>query len=343
MSEMLLDGPRGRRLCLEYACRDPRLADLVSSYAFHHRDERSTVIAFDDGERAPIPDPGVGDIADVLAAASAAPLDDVALAAALRATVDVARYWQEPDTLDGLCSDPRVIGALSPLARDLLRHAGGRWNRERSEEQWAVQWRRPEATGPLAHDAAGALAAWDADMRAQEESAREEWPSDPTARLSGEWWSVPVRLLSTRGGIDAALDLVEDSLGEEVATVVPVVGSGRTLEIRGAADWAALCRRYPVEVTASRRHDWFRTTGRDGRWLVPDWGRVAHEWEAVHLTTLGYLAGATRAITVDDEYASVIAGWEPDSTIWLADAVVESGDRQEWRRDHPDAAWTRVA
>ncbi len=341
LSEPLLDGPRGRRLCLDYASRVPHVAELLGFYAFHHLDERSTAIAFTDGEPVPIPDPSVEDIAEALASASGAPVDDAALAASLRVTVDVARYWQEPDTIDRLAAEPPIIEALRPLARELVAHAGSTWSRERSEQQWAVRWHLRDGAGPLVPNTGFTLEKWDAGLRAEEERAKQEWPIDPTSRFTGEWWSVPVWLLSTRGSIAGALDLVEDAFGDEVATIIPVSGTGRTLEIVGPSDWASLCRRYPLEVTASHRHDWYRTTGRDGRWLQPDWWRIAQEWDAVHLTTHGYLTGATRAIDVDDEYASVIAGWAPDSTIWLTDRAVESGPRQHWTREHSDAAWTR--
>ncbi|MNL69614.1 hypothetical protein D3C87_1944960 [compost metagenome] len=96
-----------------------------------------------------------------------------------------------------------------------------------------------------------------------------------------------------------------------------------------------------MEVTASRRHDWFRVTGRDGRWLIPDWERVAQRWDAVHLTTLGYLSSATMLIDIDSEYATVIAGWGPDSTIWLTDAAREwSEPRQQWNRLDHENSWT---
>ena len=32
---------------------------------------------------------------------------------------------------------------------------------------------------------------------------------------------------------------------------------------------------YPRDVTASRRHDWNGWTGREGRWILPDWRSVA--------------------------------------------------------------------
>lgn len=199
--------------------------------------------------------------------------------------------------------------------------------------------RRPDAApdGP-----ADLLAEWKKHRVAEEKSARLERPSDPHANWSGTWWSVPTELLTTRGTIAHALDLVEDSMGWEEAVVIPVRGSGRTLEIRTRDDWAALCRMYPLEVTASTRHDWFRVTGRDGRWLIPDWTRLAEDWDAVHLSPLAYLRSATMLIEVDDEYASVIAGWAPDSTIWLTDVAGEwDAPRQHWVHPDDDTGWIR--
>jgi hypothetical protein len=112
------------------------------------------------------------------------------------------------------------------------------------------------------------------------------------------------------------------------------------LEIRTPADWTSLCSEFPLDVTASRRHDWFRTTGRDGRWVIPDWERVAEEWDAVHLTVLGYLSGAGRALPVSPDTATVIAGWDPDSTLWLTDVAREwEGPRQSWHRAPHDQSW----
>lgn len=64
--------------------------------------------------------------------------------------------------------------------------------------------------------------------------------------------------------------------------------------------------------------------------MVPDWEQVAGQWDAVHLTTLGYLSGATRALPVDTDTATMIAGWNPDTTIWLTDTIREWDEpRQE--------------
>jgi hypothetical protein len=48
----------------------------------------------------------------------------------------------------------------------------------------------------------------------------------------------------------------------------------------------------------------------------------------------GYLAAAGTAIDVDDDTASVIAGWAPDETYWLTDAVDFNGDFRTWLCDN---------
>jgi hypothetical protein len=159
-------------------------------------------------------------------------------------------------------------------------------------------------------------------------------------------WSTPSGVLATTGemgdGTPAGVRLVEDSLGWREVRAIPVRGTGRVLEIRGIDEWAELCRRHPLDVTASRRHDWYQATGRDARWVIPDWSLVAREWDAVHLPVEGYLTCAGRAIRVDDEHSSVIAGWSPDTTYWLTDAARVTGDPVTWRQDRRDGTLRRA-
>ncbi len=114
------------------------------------------------------------------------------------------------------------------------------------------------------------------------------------------------------------------------------------LEIHGPDDWAQLCRRFPLEVTAQKRHDWYRTTGRDGKWVLPDWRAVAEVYGGVHLTVAGYLAAAGTAIDVDGDTASVIAGWAPDETFWLTDDVHADGDIVDWVRVTNTETWSEA-
>jgi hypothetical protein len=291
---------------------------------------------------------GSGTSLDQLAAALTA-LDSTGLTGAkiqlaLERSVDTARYWQPPDGEDVLAALPAVREALLPLAEQVLSAPGVRWWAEdRGTEQWAIDWRPADDPAPLPRDQHRALMTWGQRERAEEEQAARDRPRDPHAPWSGWWWSLPPGLLRTVGHLPAGLSLVEDSLGWLEATAIPVRGVGKTLEIRTPEDWMDLCRRFPLEVTASRRHVWFNTTGRDGRWVIPDWEQVAAEWDAVHLTGLGYLRGAGRALPVDARTATVIAGWDPGSTLWLTSVPREwEGPRQAWVRAGQGDPWDRV-
>lgn len=366
-TEAFLIGPRARRLCLELvadlAGDDPvqsvrrvlfelaYAADVAAGASV----SRLTFVADGDPSEdaitapAPEPEPSIDALAARItrAAEQGHGVEPDAVAEALRCSVDVARYWQAPDGEDIVAADPRVRRALTPIAeRVLCLPSSSWWERPRTTQQWSVEW---EAIGDGApfDPAPGAAAAWSERTRLGEERSRGDRPADPTANFSGEWWSHPWGAPHSTGelpdGTPAGVSLVEDSLGWELALAVPVAGGGRTRELRDAEDWAHLCRAYPLEVTASRRHDWYRTTGRDGRWLLPDWARVASDWDAVHLTAWCYLTAATREIVVDDEYSSVIAGWGPDETYWLTGLVREvEGPRVQWRRPRNDVTWRRV-
>lgn len=343
--ESLLEGPRARRLCLELAMElDPDIRLMVFQLGYDLDSGRGksrvplTAASPDDAGTPP-----AAASPEVLAAAlgdlDPAGLDDWRVQAALERAVDAARYWQPPDGEDVLAGLPLVRVALRSLADRVLGTQGlDWWGESRGVEQWAIDWRSGADPAPLPKHLS--LAEWSRRERAEETQAARERPSDPNAPWSGWWWSVPQGIVRTVGRIPAALSLVEDSLGWELAAVIPVRGAGRTLEIRTPQDWTSLCRRFPLEVTASRRHVWFSATGRNDRWVIPDWELVAAEWDAVHLTVLGYLNGAGRALPVSPGTATVMAGWDPDSTIWLTDLVREwDGPRQSWHRAPQDASW----
>ncbi len=88
-------------------------------------------------------------------------------------------------------------------------------------------------------------------------------------------------------------------------------------------------------MTASKRTDWYHTTGRDGRWFIPDWSEVVTEYDAVHFSVHGYLSTPGIAIPLgDNDCATVLAGWNPDATRWLdLAAIAVDGDPVEWSWD----------
>jgi hypothetical protein len=116
--------------------------------------------------------------------------------------------------------------------------------------------------------------------------------------------------------------------------------AARIYEVSGSAQWAELVTRYPMEVTNYRRHDWWRATGWDGRWLIPDFTAVATDYDAVHVTVMGYLATAWCALPVDDA-CTVLAGWNPDQTYWLTDVRTAIRPSTNWiKLDDRPLGWT---
>jgi hypothetical protein len=172
-------------------------------------------------------------------------------------------------------------------------------------------------------------------------------PSDPSANWSGRWWSAPAlsqlpsttRALSGLGAVRLAV--VEDRQGWTGANCWPLEAHRRstTYEISGPDRWADLVANHPIEVTWSRRHDWWRVTGWAGTWMIPDWEAVAADYDAVHLTVGGYLTTAGRVLTAGDA-RTLLAGWDPDQTYWLTDVLRLTGQITRWSTEgHGPLGW----
>lgn len=369
-AETLLDGPRGRRLVLEWvktraehACEYQRLREVLFDAAYvQGRDRGHSVTLFGPGaprlERSVTPPSAVAaaleDIPDPL------PPTAGELRTALRASVDSAMYWQDRDGDDHVAADTRVIAALERFAAVIVGSplTEGWSSTVDSAHQVAISWEpvpeHPTPPPPDPRPALAILAAWRAGTIDDDLRARRERPSDPAARYSGSWWSIPPRALprSTGSPVDdrpAGLEFVEDAFSWRGAEVRPVrVPDGlRVVELRAPEDWAALCRAYPLDVTSEKRHDWDRVTGRDGRWVIPDWAAVARDFAGVHLTVAGYLRCAGVAIEVglsgvlSGTAATVLAGWNPDETCWFVDAVDVVDEPERWVMDDW-GSWSRA-
>ncbi|MGW9802832.1 hypothetical protein ACUW6W_000919 [Micrococcus sp. 093350064-1] len=86
-------------------------------------------------------------------------------------------------------------------------------------------------------------------------------PADPTANRYGIWWSIPVAIVASVSQVPAGLDLIGDDSGAGTAAVTPWNDVGRTYKVTSPGDRARLWRSVPLDVSASRRHDWHRVTG----------------------------------------------------------------------------------
>ncbi|MDI9977495.1 hypothetical protein [Rhodococcus sp. IEGM 1307] len=351
-AESLLAGPRGRRMLLAYARDAERTlhsefrsdsfdhAVFLASYHLESGREGARVLFGPGAEEARRTVLTADDVAHRLSQVPLPEVTAVALRSALADAVDAARYWQDPDGEDILVDTEPVRRELRRVAEHIARSPHAQWwTTPAATDQWSVGWSEDD-TDPVDSTTTELLRDYRDRTAAEEVRAERDRPADPSANWSGWWWSTPPTRCSSRrlfDGTPAGLWFVEDSMGWERAITrrMNIPAGARVYEVDGAQAWAELCRQFPVEVTAQKRHDWYRTTGRSGRWVIPDWPRLSERYEGVHLTVAGYLAAAGTAIAVDTDTdtdtASVIAGWAPDDTYWLTDTVnLDSDDSRTW-------------
>lgn len=339
----LLAGPRGRRLC--WSVLWLAMIDAPGAPAW----ERVWAAAYAGDLSAHAED--LAGLAPTAAAWLDGAAGDLALLPALGDAVEAAMYWQPPDEFDQALGSETARQALGPVARALADSPATRWWADpvALDSQICVQWPGMADRSRPPTDVRGELAAW-LSAEVEEEAGAVERPADPAANYSGHWWSTPAHSMlvaTTRAlpGIGAVgLALVEDRLDWREARCLPVTPprDARVCEIAGPDDWARLVGRYPFDVTRSRRHDWWRAAGWAGTWVIPDYAAVAVDYDGIHLTVLGYLTTAGRALPVDDA-RTMLAGWDPDKTYWLTDSVAFSGEATRWAlADDDPARWLQA-
>jgi len=227
--------------------------------------------------------------------------DQLTLLAALVEPVGTAMYWQEPDDVDHALSAREVQGALLPVAQAVTIAPEARW------------W-----TSPIAASSQQYV----------------EWP--------GEHGGPPALTATAAEVASWRSATIEDGFDHRNARCWPLAPrpGTRICEISSPADWTQLAGRYPLDVSRSRRHDWWRATGWAGKWLIPDFAAVALDYDAVHLSVAGYLTTAGRALAVNDG-RTVLAGWDPDRTFWLTGVLAASGPATDWLElDEGPLGWT---
>ncbi|WP_157884047.1 hypothetical protein [Arthrobacter alpinus] len=356
----LLSGPRGRRLCLELAgliaaqdAVEPweggfAHARFYVAYELDPGRGQSVILARGDAAQ---PKFTSAEVAALLDAVSLSTPPENVLLQALVETASTARYWQEPDGEDKLAATPEMRRALIRFAQAIVEspHAS-RWTDPIVVDgQWIVTLtEEPPRPRPESGPAAEALEQARLNLILEEFTAARDRPADPTGNWSGTWWSRPEGVTGSTSAMPEqgplGLWLVEDGIGERAATIEKLDAPTRphVYEIDSPDAWAQLCREQPITVTCSKRHDWYRTTGRSGAWVMPDWSRLQETYDGVHLSLGGYLRTAGQAIPVSEGFATVLAGWDPDTTYWLRVVAPIPGTRQAWERDREDL-WSAVA
>lgn len=232
-----------------------------------------------------------------------------------------------------------AAATLLPVAGSLAAAPAAQWWWEppdRNHQRWLGTGGEQIPRGPALAEALRAQAA--ADEEEERRAARQlPWPPEDGKTYSGIWWSPPLGsgVLTTTGPV-GPLPAVElgcalDSIGEDRFEVwaVEISPQARIWNITSPDDWGRLAARYPRDVTASRRHDWYRTTGRMGTWILPDWPRAGRDWDGVHLSIAGYITATGSAIPAAGA-ATVLLGWGPDQTLWLNDVFTRTDRAGTW-------------
>lgn len=317
-------GPRGRRVLLQLAgmCDDGIshvAAALAHSMETH---EGSWLLQIDESDATDPSEPGgrlreeaLPSLAEFAQSLEALNLSENGpseeqLYDAVATSVADARYWQKPSGYDVLTSQKELRRPFRRLAAWAAAAAPEWWTGAMHAKQSVVTWNSPELPALVP------IEEWKQGVLAGEEQAKAATSSDIPSR-GGPWWSHPDALVSTRMPLNTAKNWTENHPGTTQYVRSIDTANARVLEIEDTSAWVTLCWDRPLEVTATRGPNWEQVTGRADRWIIPDWAGLARHYDAVHLHTRAYLAGATQTLTVDTGILTMIAGWGPDETRWL--------------------------
>jgi hypothetical protein len=282
--------------------------------------------------------------ADVVADQVAALTPRLGLLASYRDRLDLLSAFaaaMSPSAADAAAAPHLAAAAegLLPVARALAAAPAAQWWWEppdRNHQRWVGSGggQGPQGTALAAAPRAQATA----DEEEEQRAARElPWPPEDGRRYSGTWWSPPLGngVFTTTGPVGplpaAELGCAADNVGEECFEVwdVGISPQARIWNITSPDEWGRLVARYPRDVTASRRHDWHQITGREGRWVLPDWVQAARDWDGIHLSIAGSITATAFAIPAAGA-ATVLVGWGPDETLWLNDVFTRTEHAGAW-------------
>lgn len=125
---------------------------------------------------------------------------------------------------------------------------------------------------------------------------------------------IPVLVTSTYMGGDTCWDaLTSEHVGDEepdpspTRTLLDVDSNSRVFEIDSAESWYELVQRYP-----------FPSPGAERGSMSPDWQAVAQDWDGVHLSLMGFLAGTHVPVGSGHERTTLWT-WDGEQTRWFRD------------------------
>jgi hypothetical protein len=263
--------------------------------------------------------------------------DSAAVLDALSHVIRSFGFWGNEKEYDRLLS--AAIDELRPVAEALVASPATQWwwdDLLGDDQRYAARATAHETGLPRGDQLAEQVTRAAMRLRTEEDDARRRHPSprDVPENASGHWWSIPIPGLWTTRAVPPvpALHLAcaeETSDDRVVVWSIRISPGARVFEVRRSSDWGRLVEMAPVDVTMSRLGDWRTWTGKEGPFYLPDWRVVAEHFDGVHVTVAGYLTTRSVPVPVADGY-SVLAGWDPDATLWLRDEFEAIEPVGEW-------------
>jgi hypothetical protein len=134
------------------------------------------------------------------------------------------------------------------------------------------------------------------------------------------WWSHPNTLPSFQANSEHLSGFAfDDAIIQPTSMAkLEVPTAAKIYEIHDARDWLSLVDRFATQVKVLHLDNWRFSEDPvlESVW-IPDWQRVADEFDGVYLTPAAYLGVSYTFIEMEDGRATFLSGWSPGATFWL--------------------------
>ena len=134
------------------------------------------------------------------------------------------------------------------------------------------------------------------------------------------WWTHPNTLPSFQANSEHLSGFAfDDAVIQPTSMVkleVPILA--KVYEIHNAEDWMSLVERFETEAKILHLDNWRFSEDPvlESVW-IPDWQRVADEFDGVYLSPAAYLGVSYSFIELEDGRATFLSGWSPGATFWF--------------------------
>jgi hypothetical protein len=211
----------------------------------------------------------------------------------------------------------KLASNREPIAEALVARAAPAWGAPVADQHWWWTDRLPDDRGSIGTNL-------------------EPFPAWATRPLSSLLTTSPVDLTLT-DALTTAWEMVHGPITVWQLRAEP---TARVYELHGPGDWSRLVSAYPSDTTEQYggQASWelrditaadedvtalLSVPGQHAarrRWrriLTPDWVAVAADWDAVHLSWMGFVSTEGTVVDLDDGDVTMLRGWGTERTAWL--------------------------